>query len=409
MAGSHRTQFLVLTLAALALTTVALAAPVKRAATGTATKPQTGDRVKLVRAPEGGLQPQTAVDSAGTLHLIYFKGEPGSGDIYHVRKAVGQADFSPPLRVNSQPGSAIATGTIRGAQLAVGRDNRVHVAWNGSSKAEPKGPGKSGNPMLYTRLNDGGTAFEPQRNVIAQAYGLDGGGSVAADTKGNVYVVWHGNPKADGEENRRVYVTRSSDDGRTFSPEIPADAQKNGACGCCGLRAFADASGRLHLIYRSAQEEVNRDIYLLTSSDQGGSFAGLRLDTWNTPICPMSNEAFAAAGEAVLAAWETKGQVYFTRLDFTHPYSGPGKPRKPVAPPGTAGGRKHPALAVNTKGETLLVWDEGTGWQKGGTLAWQVFDSAGKPTKDRGTSDGIPVWSFAGAYAEPDGSFVIVH
>ena len=35
--------------------------------------------------------------------------------------------------------------------------------------------------MLYTRLNDTGDAFEPQRNVIQKRVGLDGGGSVAAD------------------------------------------------------------------------------------------------------------------------------------------------------------------------------------------------------------------------------------
>jgi hypothetical protein len=42
--------------------------------------------------------------------------------------------------VNSQPESAIAAGTIRGAQLAIGKAGRVHVAWNGSQNAEPVGP-----------------------------------------------------------------------------------------------------------------------------------------------------------------------------------------------------------------------------------------------------------------------------
>ena len=42
--------------------------------------------------------------------------------------------------------------------------------------------------MLYTRLNDAGTAFEPQRDLIRMARGLDGGGAVAADGVGNVYV-----------------------------------------------------------------------------------------------------------------------------------------------------------------------------------------------------------------------------
>src|SRR5712692_2605547 len=81
------------------------------------------DRVRLLRLPEGGLQPQTAVDDRGVLHVVYFSGEPAGGNLFYVRSTEA------PVRVNSQPASAIATGTIRGAQLALGRNGRVHVAW----------------------------------------------------------------------------------------------------------------------------------------------------------------------------------------------------------------------------------------------------------------------------------------
>ena len=146
--------------------------------------------VKLVKTPDGGIQPQAIVDGKGVLHLLYFKGDPRAGDLFYVRRDARKSGFTVPLRVNSQPGSAIAIGTIRGGQLALGKSGRVHSAWNGSGKALPKN--QSGrNPMLYTRLNDAGTAFEPQRNVIQSAPGLDGGGSLAADGAGNVYVAWH--------------------------------------------------------------------------------------------------------------------------------------------------------------------------------------------------------------------------
>src|SRR5437867_1053421 len=95
-------------------------------------------RVALVRTPDGGLQPQAAVDTQGVVHLIYYKGDSGGGDIFYVRQAPGQGTFSNPIQVNSQAGSAMAVGTIRGAQLAVGKNGRVHVAWDGMGKGGPR-------------------------------------------------------------------------------------------------------------------------------------------------------------------------------------------------------------------------------------------------------------------------------
>src|SRR5262249_1094300 len=147
-----------------------------------------GDKVKLIRTPDRGIQPQAVVDGKGVVHLIYFKGEHGGGDILYVHSKDGGATFSRPIRVNGKSGTAMATGNIRGPQLAVGKNGRAHVAWMGSGK----GQGRDGEtPMLYTRLNDAGSAFEPERNLIQSAYGLDGGGSVGADEAGNVYVAWH--------------------------------------------------------------------------------------------------------------------------------------------------------------------------------------------------------------------------
>jgi hypothetical protein len=378
-----------------------------RAAGQSAEQPATTGRpaqVTVLRVPDKGIQPQVAVDGKGTIHLIYFGGDPGGGDIFYVRSETAGDTFSRPLRVNSAPGSAIAVGNIRGAHLALGKNGRVHVAWMGSGKAEPKGPGGAA-PMLYTHLNEAGTAFEPQRNVIQSAAGLDGGGSVAADEAGNVYVAWHAPvPGVKGEGNRCAWVAHSADEGTTFAPEKRANAEPTGACGCCGMRAFADGHGAVYLLYRAAREEVHRDMYLLASTDKGDHFRSEKVDEWQVNMCPMSSEAFAEGAGGVLTAWETNGQVYYCRID-----QATGKRSPPVAAPLAAGGRKHPTLAVNGQGETLLAWTEDMGWNKGGSVAWQVFDKAGKPTGAKGRTDGVPTWSVVAAFARPDGGFTVLY
>src|SRR5947209_17268529 len=94
--------------------------------------------IQPLRIPVGGLQPQAAIDSTGAIHLVYMYGDPGASDVAYVCKRSGDKEFSSPIRVNSVPGSAIALGTVRGPRLSIGKNDRVHVAWNGSGTAEPK-------------------------------------------------------------------------------------------------------------------------------------------------------------------------------------------------------------------------------------------------------------------------------
>ena len=355
--------------------------------------------VDLVRTPNGGIQPQAVMDSKGVLHLVYYKGNAKAGDLFYIRRESGKTTFSTPIRVNTRLGSAVAMGTIRGAQMALGKDSRVHVVWNGSEHVSMKG--SSSAPMFYTRLNDQKTAFEPERDLITFASGIDGGGSVAADAEGNVYVVWHaGNV---GEAARDVFLARSTDEGKTFAKEIKANPSLTGACGCCSLRALVDKKGILHIIYRTANENVDRDATLLVSSDQGSRFKSVILQPWRLGQCPMSSFSLTEGNSGILAAWETEGQVYYATI----------KPQtleiSPLTEPSGDAHRKHPVLAFNSAGETLLAWTEGTGWEKGGSVAWQLYDINGKPMNVKGRAGGVPVWSLFSSFVQPNGTFVIVY
>jgi hypothetical protein len=347
--------------------------------------------IEFVRVPTGGLQPQAAVDARGALHLIYFKGEPAAGDVFYIRRDPATATFTLPLRVNSQPNTVIAIGTVRGAHLALGKDGRPHIAWMGAGDATAG--------MHYARLDDAGQAFEPQRNLSQVAHELDGGGSIAADPLGHVYVAWHaGN---DGEEKRRVWVARSQDEGNTFAAETPVSPEETGACGCCGMRAMADDMGRLYLLYRAAAQRIHRDMTLLVQTPGDPVPAHRTLQPWELTACPMSTAQLHETSAGVQAAWEKEGQVYWSNL---------AAPNTLFSPPGEGAARKHPVLAANARGETLLVWTEGTGWNQGGALAWQVFDAVGQPTAAKGLlKESIPVWGSAAAIALPDGSFTVIY
>lgn len=345
--------------------------------------------VSTIRVPHGGLQPQV-VERDGVVHLVYFTGDTQAGDLFYVRSKDYGLTFSSPIPINHLKGSAIAAGNIRGAQLVPGRNGRVHVAWNQA--------GATPNGMLYARLNDAGTGFEAERNVIQKAYGLDGGGTLAADREGNVFIFWHApTPGLKGEENRRVWMAKSVDDGKTFAPETAISTPGTGACGCCGMKALADSAGNLYVLYRSAKEVVNRDIWLLTSTDHGKTFKGTDISHWNVGACVMSLESIVEGPSGVYAAWEEEKQVHYGRLN-----AAAAAVSDVVAAPGTPQNRKYPVLAVNGKNHILFTWAEGMAWKKGGAVEWQLGNA-------RGRAEGVPPFSLVAAFAKPDGTFAVVY
>jgi hypothetical protein len=69
--------------------------------------------------------------------------------------------------------------------------------------------------------------------------------------------------------------------------------------------------------------------------------------------------------------------------------------------------RKHPRLALSQQqgGQPLVTWVEGTGWEKGGALAWELPGSPATSAR----VDGVRPWTFAAVFGEPDGSYTILY
>src|SRR5687767_5147642 len=101
----------------------------------------------------------------------------------------------------------------------------------------------------------------------------------------------------------------------------------------------------------------------------------------------MSTAAFDGRGDAVIGAWETMGQVVAARLPADR-----GQTVTTAPMPGEATNRKHPSVAVAADGSFAVAWAEGTGWNRGGAVAWQVFDADLTAAGDAaGRADGLAV------------------
>ena len=355
-------------------------------------------RVEHVAVPDGGLQPQAAVDARGTTHLIYYKGAASGGDLFYVRRGAHETAFSAPIRVNSEPGSAIAAGAVRGGRLALGPNGWIHVAWNAAHPVERDGAAIT--PMWYSRLAPGAHAFEPQRAIGTHTKYLDGGGTVAADSAGRVFVVWHAAGSEEGEAHRQLIVSESTDEGAHFAADRVL-ATAGGACGCCGAATLVDEAGRLQILYRTAAEGVHRDPAWMTVTADTAS-APVHLQAWNLPACPMTTFAVREAPHTLVAAWMVEQQIFTADLDpATHTASAP-------SPMGGTAVRNHPALAIDTAGNRLFAWIEGANRSRDGNVAWELRDATGKRIAAEAAAGTAPPLTLVAAIARPDGSFALV-
>jgi len=122
-----------------------------------------------------------------------------------------------------------------------------------------------------------------------------------------------------------------------------------------------------------------------------------KLDEWTIAMCPMSSANLMPAAQTLRAAWENDGQIVTGLM---------GTPASAVQKVGPKNA-KHPVIAQNTKGRTLIASVIGSGWNKAGRLHWDLLDAEGRITSS-GDGDMLPVSSYAAAYARPDGSFVLL-
>lgn len=361
---------------------------------GTGLALQAQQTVTVERLPAGGIQPQTVVDAQGTIHLVYLRGDPRASEVVYSLRKAGDKNFAAPVQVNFQPGSAVAVGTIRGAQLAVGGDGTVHILWNGSQTALPKQG--QGSPLLYARKAASGRKFELERNLMTKTYVLDGGGSLAAGPDGAIYVAWHASKtiQPGKETDRAAFLAISRDAGKTFGDEREISPPKSGSCACCGIRLGVDGQGAVNVLFRAAFSALDRDLVWLKSMDQGKTFAVVQRDSWKIGQCPMSSAWFRDGW----AAWEVNGQVRFTSLDGARTFSPAGEVK-----------RKHPVAVQAKDGSSLLLWTEGTGWQKGGAVVWQVIGVDGKPAGAEQRRNDLPVWGLVTAWADSQKGWVVLY
>ena len=335
------------------------------------------NRVTVVRIPTRGQTLMARLGGDGTIHLLLDSSE---GPLY-VKSQDGGLTFSDPIAVVHA--AAQKTGlTFSGSYLAVGRDGRVFVAMSNNAW-QLKLPQEEWG-LYFASLAPGARAFSPLRNLNHKP---SEGFALAVDERGTVTATLLCD---------KLFVMVSRNDGETFS----ASAELNPSwdpCNCCTTSAAYGADGRLAILYR---EETNneRDMFIVLW-DQRGATKPLRsrisVTPWKIAACPMTYFTINRADMGYVAAWPTKGQVYFARFNKDGRILPPGE----VKTPGTNGMRNGLLALAAPDGGTLIAW------KSKDVLGWQLYDANGQVKGEPGSVESFG--SGAAGVVSRDGKFLL--
>src|SRR6185295_1734165 len=163
--------------------------------------------------------------------------------------------------------------------LAVAADGAVHVLWTACVDAGEK----HGTDADLSSTMDRGQSFTAEVKVNDdKAPGPHGMHSLAVAADGRIYAAWldernvHApkpSSKAEGhhmESNRDLYLSYSTDGGRTFSANRKVASE---VCPCCKTALAVSADGTLYAGWRQVLPGNYRHIAVASSTDGGTKFS----------------------------------------------------------------------------------------------------------------------------------------
>ena len=319
---------------------------------------EVSNRVSTIRVPDASRVFKAQSGADGAIHLL-FDGDDGP---FYIKSQDDGRTFSTPVAIvdaaAKKPGLKFSAW-----DFAVGKDGRVHVAM-GNNAWKLKLP-KEEWSLHYASLAPGAKAFSPVRNLNRKP---SEGFSLAADDRGSVAACFL---------SGKLFAMVSSDSGESFGASAEIDPAWN-PCDCCTTSAAYGKDGRLAVLYRE-ETGNDRDMYVvLWDHSHGVKPTRTLISTtgWNVNACPMTYFTITPTDTGYVAAWPTKGRIYFARLDENGAVRPPGE----IKTPGTSGMRTGLFALSAPDGTTLVAW------KNKDVLGWQLYDTKGEPAGESGST-----------------------
>ncbi len=276
-------------------------------------------RVSLINTDAA--EPAIAALSDGSVYVVWVTHSPESkADIMIARFTDDGKMQGPPVRVNTESGMATAW---RGdpPTIAIAPDQTVFVGWTSRVDDESK---HATNLYLSSSPDQARSFSAPVKVNDDTGPVVHGMHSLGIGADGRIYVAWLDernikpmkdtmmDSKSAGhhmESNRDVFMSFSTDGGRSFAPNKLIVAN---ACPCCKTTLAVGVDQRVYLSWRQVLPQDFRHIALSFSIDGGETFSRPVIvsdDKWELKGCPVTGAALSPQRDGSLRVlWYAAGE-----------------------------------------------------------------------------------------------------
>lgn len=310
----------------------------------------------------------------------YVDGSHPRGVYFAKSEDQGQS-FGESIKVNDVPG---ALGiTVRGVAITSYGEKDVYVAWEDTRNVD----GPTGEDIYFAKSVDSGESFEANVRVSddeerATQFVV----SLDADDEGNIYIAWQ-DTRDRPEDYYEVYFSKSTDGGFSFSPNLRiSDVEGFVYSGHPSIAA--DSFGNVYIVWQDDRNpSQGYDIYMAKSTDGGESFGDNVII--GEDLADMSQvdpdvavnsfgdiyvvwQGWSDGDNDIYSAFSTDGGETFRKSIKVNDHDG--------------GHQHHPRIAVDQEGIPHVVWkDERDDYG-------DIYYSRGSPTltHDWDFGDGSP-------------------
>jgi BNR repeat-containing family member len=247
--------------------------------------------------------------------------------------------------------------------------------------------------IFFTQSNDGGDKWSAAKN-ISHAPGISSHPAIAVERDGAIDVVW--SDTTSGAAQPDIYFARTTDGGKSWT-EPKNISRTPGESTEPAIAAGPDNS--IHVVWcDTSKGETNKDIYYCSTTDAGKTWSNdapaMLFDVSNTAGASSIPAIAVADDGSVHAAWvdnstgEIRPDIYYARKENAA-WS------KPIDVCSTARHSAHPSIA-SVKNNVYICWSDNSEQEKAADIWLAISDKSLVFRKPLNISSTI------GASSEPD-------